>query len=170
MENTNYQDLIEVTHDKVAILPFEAVSQTSWGLIIPESAQNPPMEGIVIATGPGTHLSTGICVPVQYGVGDHVVYGKYGGIDVRRVGKDAEGKHVVRKFIVLSEKDVICRLPPMADEESTWDEEGQYVGAVGTAPSTPTFSIDPSPEAIEDFKQRHGFKDGEREAKKEYSV
>ena len=73
--------------DRVIVKPAEAEEQTKSGLVIPDSAQEKPQRGEVIAVGEGRWDEDGERrIPVDVSVGDTVIYGKYGGTDVKIEG------------------------------------------------------------------------------------
>jgi len=86
--------------DRVAIRPMEATHEMKGGLYIPDTAEEKPIEGEVIAVGPG-RLEKGQRVPMELKVGDRVVYGKYTGSQVEL--EDEE-------IILIRESDVIAKL------------------------------------------------------------
>ena len=86
--------------DRVAIRPIEEAVQMRGGLHIPDSAKEKPIQGEVIAVGPG-RLEKGERVPMELKVGDRVVYGKYTGSQVEL--EDEE-------IILIKESDVIAKL------------------------------------------------------------
>ncbi len=69
--------------DRVLVEPKEAETQTASGLFIPDTAKEKPLQGIVVAVGGGTAE-----VKMEVKEGDTVLYGKYGGQEVRLDGKD----------------------------------------------------------------------------------
>src|SRR5438309_8165649 len=69
--------------DRVAIRPLEDTEEMKGGLYIPDTAKEKPIQGEVIAVGPG-RLEKGQRVPMELKVGDRVVYGKYTGSHTRR--------------------------------------------------------------------------------------
>jgi len=68
--------------DNVVVMPAEAEEQTKSGLFIPDSVKEKPQKGTVVAVGEGK-FEDGTRVPVDVKVGDVVIYGKYGGTDVK---------------------------------------------------------------------------------------
>jgi chaperonin GroES len=86
--------------DRVAIRPLEETTQMQGGLYIPDTAKEKPIQGKVIAVGPG-RLEKGHRVPMELKVGDRVVYGKYTGSQVEL--EDEE-------IILIRETDVIAKL------------------------------------------------------------
>jgi chaperonin GroES len=69
--------------DRVILAPAKAEEQTKSGLFIPDTAQEKPQRGTVVAVGPGKMKDDGTRTPVDLKVGDIVIYGKYGGTDVK---------------------------------------------------------------------------------------
>jgi chaperonin GroES len=86
--------------DRVAIRPMEDTEQMKGGLYIPDTAKEKPIQGEVIAVGPG-RLEKDQRVPMELKVGDRVVYGKYTGSQVEL--EDEE-------IILIKESDVIAKL------------------------------------------------------------
>jgi chaperonin GroES len=86
--------------DRVAIRPMEETQEMKGGLYIPDTAKEKPIQGEVIAVGPG-RLEKGQRVAMELQVGDRVVYGKYTGSQVEL---DEE------EIIVIKESDVIAKL------------------------------------------------------------
>ncbi len=86
--------------DRVAIRPLEDTEEMKGGLYIPDTAKEKPIQGEVIAVGPGG-MEKGERVPMELKVGDRVVYGKYTGSQVEL--EDEE-------IILIKEADVIAKL------------------------------------------------------------
>lgn len=86
--------------DKVVIKPITVEETTKSGIVLPDSAQEKPQQGEVIAVGDGVYQN-GVKVPMELKVGDRVVYGKFGGIDVKLNGEEV---------IIMAEKDVLVVL------------------------------------------------------------
>ena len=74
--------------DKVLVKPSEAEAKTSGGIFIPDSAQQKPQEGEVIAVGPGRVLDDGSRSTLTVSVGDKVIYSKYGGTELKLDGQE----------------------------------------------------------------------------------
>ena len=68
--------------DRILVKPIEPETKTASGLFLPESAKEKPMQGKVVALGPGKLLDNGERVRPSVKVGDTVVYGKYSGTEV----------------------------------------------------------------------------------------
>ena len=86
--------------DKVVIKPIAVEEVTQSGIVLPGSAQEKPQQGEVIAVGDGIYQN-GVKIPMELKVGDRVVYGKFGGIDVKLNNEEV---------IIMSEKDVLIVL------------------------------------------------------------
>ena len=80
-------------HDRVLVRRVEAEAKTAGGIIIPDTAQEKPMQGKVVAVGKGKRLEDGRLLPLDVKVGDKVIYGKWSGTEVKLDGKD----HVILK-------------------------------------------------------------------------
>ena len=74
--------------DRIVVKALEAESQSSGGIILPDTAKEKPQQGEVLAVGPGKMLDTGKVSVVDVQVGDKVVYSKYGGIEIKVGGED----------------------------------------------------------------------------------
>src|SRR5689334_15375122 len=92
--------------DRVAIRPMEETEAMKGGLYIPDTAKEKPIQGEVIAVGPG-RVEKGQHVPMELKVGDRVVYGKYTGSQVEL--EDEE-------IILIKESDVIAKLSRTGEE------------------------------------------------------
>jgi chaperonin GroES len=79
--------------DRILIKPIEPETKTSSGLFLPETAKERPMQGTVVATGPGLLLENGERAPVNVKKGDTVVYGKYAGTEI----EIKNTKHVIMR-------------------------------------------------------------------------
>ena len=87
--------------DRVLIEPAPAEEKTVSGLYIPDNAKEKPMQGKVIAVGPGKKDENGKSIPMEIKVGDQVLYGKYSGTEVSVEGKD---------YLIVRESDVFAIL------------------------------------------------------------
>ena len=70
-------------HDRVAVKRVEEEQKTKGGLIIPDTAKEKPMQGEVLAVGPGARDEDGDLVPMSVQVGDRVLFGKWSGTEVK---------------------------------------------------------------------------------------
>ena len=75
-------------HDRVLVESLDSEEKTSGGIIIPDTAKEKPQEGKVIAVGPGSKSEEGKITPMDVKVGDHVLFGKWSGTEVKVDGKD----------------------------------------------------------------------------------
>jgi chaperonin GroES len=86
--------------DRVVIKPMPREDVTKGGIVLPDTAKEKPMEGKVIAVGPGTLTEDGKRVPLDVKVGDIVVYAKYAGTEIKEDGEE---------LIILRESDILAR-------------------------------------------------------------
>lgn len=89
---------IRPLHDRVIVRRLEQDEKTAGGIIIPDTAKEKPIQGEVVAVGPGSRDDRGHLIPLDVKVGDHVLFGKWGGTDVKLDGED---------MLVLKESDII---------------------------------------------------------------
>ena len=75
-------------HDRVLVKRVEAEEKTPGGIIVPDTAKEKPVEGEVLAVGPGTRDETGRVQPLDVKVGDRVLFGKWSGTEVLIEGQD----------------------------------------------------------------------------------
>ena len=85
-------------HDRVVVKRLDAESKTTSGIIIPDSAQEKPSEGEIVAVGPGGRDESGKLVPLDLKVGDVVLFGKWSGTEVKIDGQD---------LLIMKESDVM---------------------------------------------------------------
>jgi chaperonin GroES len=85
-------------HDRVLVQRIEEDEKTAGGIIIPDTAKEKPMQGEVIAVGPGARDESGKLVPLEVRVGDHVLFGKWSGTEVRIDGRD---------LLIMKESDIL---------------------------------------------------------------
>ena len=91
---------IKPLEDRIVVKAVEAQQTTASGLVIPDTAQEKPQEGEVIAVGPGRFNEDGDeRVPMDISVGDRVIYSKYGGTEVKHGGEE---------YLILSARDVLA--------------------------------------------------------------
>jgi chaperonin GroES len=96
-------------HDRVVVRRIESEAKSAGGIIIPDTAQEKPQEGEIIAAGPGARDEAGKLVPLDVKPGDRILFGKWSGTEVKIDGEDLlimkesdvmgviEGKAAVRK-------------------------------------------------------------------------
>lgn len=75
-------------HDRVVVEPLKAEQKTAGGVILPDTAQEKPQEGKVVAVGPGARGEGGKLVKPDVKKGDRVLYGKWSGTEVKIDGKE----------------------------------------------------------------------------------
>jgi chaperonin GroES len=85
-------------HDRVVVRRIEQETRTKGGIIIPDTAQEKPMQGEVIAAGPGARGEDGRLAPLDVKVGDKVLFGKWSGTEVKVGGEEV---------IVMKESDLM---------------------------------------------------------------
>ncbi len=93
--------MIKPLADRVLIEPAPAEEKTESGLYIPDNAKEKPMQGTIIAVGPGKKDDCGKTVAMDVKVGDKVLYGKYSGTEVSVEGKD---------YLIVRESDIFAIL------------------------------------------------------------
>ena len=76
--------------DRVVVRPTEAEEVTSGGIVLPDSAQEKPQRGKVVAVGEGRLLESGSRGEPSVAVGDEVIYGKFGGADIEVDGEEVK--------------------------------------------------------------------------------
>ena len=74
--------------ERVVIKPLEEETTTKSGIVLPDSAKEKPIEGEVVAVGPGKLTEDGKRVPLEVKVGDKVVYSKFAGTPVKQDGEE----------------------------------------------------------------------------------
>ena len=85
--------------DRVIIELVESEETTASGLILPDSAQEKPQEGKVVAVGTGRVLDNGEKVALEIAEGDHIIFSKYSGTEVKYQGKE---------YLILRESDILA--------------------------------------------------------------
>ena len=75
-------------HDRVVVKPLELDTKTAGGIIIPDSAQEKPMQGKVVGVGPGNRGDDGELQAMDVRIGDTVLYGKWSGTEIKVGGDD----------------------------------------------------------------------------------
>ena len=88
--------------DRVVVQPAEAEEKTKGGIILPDTAKEKPVEGTIVATGPGKVADNGELVKMTVKVGDKVLYGKYSGTEVTIDGEE---------YLIMRESDIFAIVP-----------------------------------------------------------
>lgn len=89
---------VQPLQDRVIVRRFESEEKTASGIIIPDTAKEKPMQGEVIAVGPGKVLDSGTTVKLTVKAGDKVLFGKYAGTEVSIDGNE---------FLIMREDDIL---------------------------------------------------------------
>ena len=84
--------------DRVLVRRIDAEAKTAGGIIIPDTAQEKPMEGEIVAVGPGARDEMGKLVPLDVKAGDRVLFGKWSGTEIKLNGED---------LMVMKESDIM---------------------------------------------------------------
>ena len=85
-------------HDRVVVRRIEEETKTAGGIIIPDTAKEKPMQGEVIAVGPGARNEKGELVALDVKSGDTVLFGKWSGTEVKLDGKE---------LLIMKESDIM---------------------------------------------------------------
>ncbi|MGB3753159.1 MAG: co-chaperone GroES [Parerythrobacter sp.] len=85
-------------HDRVLVRRIEADQKTAGGIIIPDSAQEKPSEGEIVSVGSGSKSEDGTVTPLDVKAGDRVLFGKWGGTEVKLDGED---------LLIMKESDIM---------------------------------------------------------------
>ncbi len=85
--------------DRIVVKPMEAEEKTKGGIILPDTAKEKPVEGSIMAAGPGRKSDDGKIVEMEVKVGDKVLYGKYSGTEVTIDGEE---------YLIMRESDIFA--------------------------------------------------------------
>ena len=85
-------------HDRVVVKRVEEEGKTKGGIIIPDTAKEKPMEGEIIAVGPGARDEIGTLVPLDVKKGDRILFGKWSGTEIKLDGED---------LLIMKESDIM---------------------------------------------------------------
>ena len=85
-------------HDRVVVRRIEEDMKTAGGIIIPDTVKEKPMQGEIIAVGPGARDEQGKLVPLDVRKGDRVLFGKWSGNEVKIDGEE---------FLIMKESDIL---------------------------------------------------------------
>ena len=85
-------------HDRVVVRRLNAEEKTAGGIIIPDTAKEKPMEGEVIAVGPGARNEAGAVVALDVKAGDRILFGKWSGTEVKIDGEE---------LLIMKESDIM---------------------------------------------------------------
>ena len=95
-------------HDRVVVRRVEGDQKTAGGIIIPDTAKEKPMEGEVIAVGPGARGDDGQIHPLDVKAGDRILFGKWSGTEVKLDGEE---------LIIMKETDIMGILEPAGSKK-----------------------------------------------------
>ncbi|MFZ3242525.1 MAG: co-chaperone GroES [Pseudolabrys sp.] len=85
-------------HDRVVVERIDADAKSAGGILIPDSAQEKPSQGEIVAVGPGARDDAGKLIPIDLKKGDRVLFGKWSGTEVKIDGQD---------LLIMKESDVM---------------------------------------------------------------
>jgi chaperonin GroES len=85
-------------HDRVVVCRIDAEAKTAGGIIIPDTAQEKPQQGQVMAVGPGGRDEAGKLIPIDVKAGDRVLFGKWSGTEVKIDGVE---------YLIMKESDIM---------------------------------------------------------------
>ena len=85
-------------HDRVVVRRLDEDTKTAGGIIIPDTAKEKPMEGEILAVGPGMRGENGEIVPLDVKAGDRVLFGKWSGTEVKLDGEE---------ILIMKESDIM---------------------------------------------------------------
>ena len=85
-------------HDRVVVKRIEADQKTKGGIIIPDTAQEKPQEGKVVAVGPGGRDESGKLIPIDVKAGDRILFGKWSGTEIKIDGEE---------LLIMKESDIM---------------------------------------------------------------
>ena len=85
-------------HDRVVIRRVEPEGKTTGGIFIPDTVQEKPMEGEIVAVGPGARDERGTVVPLDVKQGDRILFGKWSGSEVKLDGEE---------LLIMKESDIM---------------------------------------------------------------
>ena len=89
---------LEPLGDRLLIERLDAEDKSPGGILLPDKAKEKPLEGVVLAVGPGRETDEGVCVPMRVAVRDRVLFSRYAGTEVQFSGKD---------YLVMPQTDVL---------------------------------------------------------------
>ena len=96
--------------DRVLVEPAVAELKTAGGIIIPDTAKEKPQEGLVVAVGNGKILENGTKITLDVKAGDHVLFGKYSGTDIKVEGEE---------YLIIREDEVLGILVESAKSKAS---------------------------------------------------
>jgi chaperonin GroES len=85
--------------DRVIVKPLDAEEKTASGIIVPDTAKEKPMQGEIVAVGPGKVDEAGKRIKLEVKIGDRVMYGKYAGTEFKLDKQD---------YLIMNENDILA--------------------------------------------------------------
>jgi chaperonin GroES len=85
--------------DRIVVKPMEAEEKTKGGIILPDTVKEKPVEGTIVAAGPGRKSDDGKIVEMEVKVGEKILYGKYSGTEVTIAGEE---------YLIMRESDIFA--------------------------------------------------------------
>ena len=85
-------------HDRVVVKRVEEEGKTKGGILIPDTAKEKPMEGEIVAVGPGGRDEKGALVPLDVKAGDRILFGKWSGTEIKLDGVE---------YLIMKESDIM---------------------------------------------------------------
>ena len=85
-------------HDRVVVRRLEEDEKTAGGIIIPDTAKEKPMQGEVLAVGPGERNENGKVTPLDVKAGDRIIFGKWSGTEIKMDGEE---------LLIMKESDIM---------------------------------------------------------------
>lgn len=90
---------VEPLNDRVLVKRTEEIQVTKGGIVIPDTAKEKPIEGKVMAVGPGKMSDAGNRMPLQVKEGDRILFGKYAGTEIKVEGEE---------YLMMREEDILA--------------------------------------------------------------
>ena len=97
-------------HDRILLKRIEEKESIKGGILIPDTAKEKPQEGLVVAVGNGKILENGTRISLEVKEGDHVLFGKYSGTDIKVDGEE---------YLIVREDDVLGILTQSAKSKAS---------------------------------------------------
>jgi chaperonin GroES len=98
-------------HDRVVVKRLDAEEKSAGGIIIPDNAREKPLQGELVAVGPGGRDEAGKLIPIDLKVGDRVLFGKWSGTEVKIDGVE---------LLIMKENDImgVLDVPPVINKKA----------------------------------------------------
>jgi chaperonin GroES len=108
-------------HDRVVVRRIDAEEKTAGGIIIPDTAQEKPQQGEVLAVGPGKRDEAGKLLPLDVKAGDQILFGKWSGTEVKMDGED---------LLIMKEDDIMGVVEGATKGKSVGSTAARKAGAI----------------------------------------